>query len=153
MYRHRSVRTAWLPGLCVVIAGRSRGADASFNCGTRLIPSNPVFGGRYFLTTKEGLAYEIDGVSGDLRTVSDNTGNVLSFSQNGIASSTGKSVTFERDPQGRIMAVVDPMGERIRYEYGAHGDLITVTDRTGNSTRFEYRTDRPHLIYKICYIA
>ncbi|MCC3595195.1 hypothetical protein, partial [Microcoleus sp. PH2017_28_MFU_U_A] len=60
-------------------------------------PENPAFGGVYVLTTKEGLVYEIDAKSGDLLTATDANGNKLSFSDAGIKSSTGKSVTFERD--------------------------------------------------------
>jgi len=58
-------------------------------------------------------------------------------------------VSFERDPQGRITAVIDPSGNRIRYAYDAKGDLITVTDREGNVTQFVYRTDRPHYLDRI----
>src|SRR5262249_40398545 len=58
-------------------------------------------------------------------------------------------VTFERDPQGRITAVVDPMGERIAYQYDGKGDLVTVTDRSSNTTQFVYRTDRPHYLEQV----
>ncbi|MHB0960422.1 MAG: putative Ig domain-containing protein [Pirellulaceae bacterium] len=112
-------------------------------------PSNTAFGGRYVVTTNDGLAYEIDGDSGDLVTVTDTNDNTLTFTDDGIISSTGKSVTFERDPQGRIAAVLDPAGNRIRYEYDVHGDLTAVTDRQGNATRFEYRTDRLHYLDKV----
>ncbi|NES98727.1 MAG: hypothetical protein F6K32_26865, partial [Desertifilum sp. SIO1I2] len=68
-------------------------------------PANPLFGSVYVLTTKEGIVYEIDAVSGDLLSATDTNGNKLTFSDAGIISSTGKSVTFGRDAQGRITTV------------------------------------------------
>jgi YD repeat-containing protein len=56
-------------------------------------------------------------------------GNKLTFSDAGIVSSTGKSVTFERDAQGRIVSVVDPDGKKVKYEYDTKGDLVAVKDR------------------------
>jgi RHS repeat-associated protein len=112
-------------------------------------PADPSFGGTYTLTTKEGIVYTIDGQMGKLRTVADRNGNTLTFSSAGILSSTGKGVTFERDPQGRISAVVDPAGGRITYRYEGQGNLIAVTDRMSNTTQFTYRTDRPHYLDKV----
>lgn len=113
-------------------------------------PENPAFGGVYVLTTKEGLVYEIDAKSGDLLTATDSNGNKLSFSDAGIKSSTGKSVTFERDVQGRIVGVVDPDGKKVKYEYDAKGDLIAVRDREENRTQFKYGdADRPHFLTEV----
>jgi RHS repeat-associated protein len=113
-------------------------------------PENPAFGGIYILTTQEGLVYEIDAKTGDLLTATDANGNKLTFSDAGIASSSGKSVTFERDTQGRIVSVVDPAGEKVKYEYDAKGDLIAVRDRETNRTQFKYEdADRPHFLTEV----
>ena len=113
-------------------------------------PFSPQFGGTITLTTKEGIAYTIEGDTGDLQQVADRNGNTLSFTETGVTSSTGQSVTFERDPQGRITAVVDPNGERIEYEYDVHGDLIAVTDREGNTTRMFYdEPNWPHFLTEV----
>ncbi|MFB8794878.1 MAG: colicin D domain-containing protein [Microcoleus sp.] len=113
-------------------------------------PENPAFGGVYVLTTKEGLVYEIDAKSGDLLTATDANGNKLTFSDAGIKSSSGKSVTFERDVDGRIVGVVDPDGKKVKYEYDAKGDLVAVKDRENNATRFEYEDeDRPHFLTEV----
>ena len=102
-------------------------------------PENPMFGGRYTLTTKEGIVYRIDASSGDLLTVTDRNGNTLRFTEEGIFSDTGKQVTFQRDARGRIERIFDPMGEEIVYDYDRlTGDLIGVTDREDNTTTFEY---------------
>jgi RHS repeat-associated protein len=105
-------------------------------------PEDPAFGGLFYLTTADGVAYAIDAASGDLHSLADANGNTLSFTDDGIISSTGKSVTFERDTRGRITTVVDPTGERIRYGYNAQGDLTSVTDRSGNITTLKYNEPR-----------
>jgi RHS repeat-associated protein len=113
-------------------------------------PENPAFGGIYVLTTKEGLVYEIDAKTGDLLTATDANGNKLTFSDAGIVSSTGKSVTFERDAQGRIVSVVDPDGKKVKYEYDTKGDLVAVKDREENPTQFKYEDeDRPHFLTEV----
>jgi large repetitive protein len=113
-------------------------------------PENPAFGSIYILTTKEGLVYEIDAKTGDLLTATDANGNKLTFSDAGIQSSAGKSVTFERDAAGRIVSVVDPAGKKVKYEYDAKGDLVAVTDRETNRTQFKYEdADRPHFLTEV----
>src|SRR5262249_15201097 len=98
-------------------------------------PADPSFGGRYTLTTKEGLAYEIEPNSGNLLNVTDPNSNRLTFSDAGIDSSTGQRITFGRDPQGRIASVTDPAGGQIGYQYDDQGNLVAVTDRQSNTTR------------------
>jgi YD repeat-containing protein len=94
----------------------------------------------YVLTSKDGTQYRIDAATGDLLTVKDTNGNTLTYSDDAIVSSTGQKITFERDSQGRIVSVKDPMQEYIRYGYDASGDLVSVTDRTQNTTRMVYDT-------------
>ena len=117
------------------------------------LPYNPAdkdnFGGVYYLTTKDGLRYEIDAESGNMKRITDPNQNTLTFNDSSIDSSTGKRILFERDPQGRIKAVVDPTGATVRYEYDAKGDLVAVTDREGNQTQLAYETPRAHYLTKI----
>ncbi|MCC5640408.1 hypothetical protein LC593_32165 [Nostoc sp. CHAB 5844] len=101
------------------------------------------------LTTKEGVVYEIDAQTGDLLTVTDTNGNKLTYTDDGIYSSAGKQVTFDRDAQGRIASVKDPMGELIRYTYDANGDLVSVKDQEQFETRFVYYTNQPHYLKEI----
>jgi RHS repeat-associated protein len=112
-------------------------------------PADPAFGGKFTVTTKEGITYKIDGRNGDLISVADRNGNALEFRSDGIFSGSGEKVTFERDPQGRITAVVDPSGQKIRYAYDIKGDLVSVTDRANNKTQFVYRTDRAHYLDRV----
>jgi YD repeat-containing protein len=143
----------------------NQGADGGFYglSGAGFNPADPLFGGVYILTTKEGIVYEIDGKSGDLLTVKDTNGNTLTFTDGGIFSDTGKSVVFERDTQGRVSKVIDPAGNAIEYGYtdrtvlddvtgeviATAGDLIAVTDRENNTTRLEYHDTRAHYLDEI----
>jgi RHS repeat-associated protein len=129
-------------------------ADGSGYYTLAALAYNPAdslnFGGRYTLTTKDGLLYEVDAVTGDLLTLGDSNGNTLSFTDAAIESNRGPRVTFERDPGGRITAVADPAGNRVRYAYDAAGDLVSVTDREGNQTRFVYDLPgRPHYLTEV----
>ncbi|WP_414573235.1 putative Ig domain-containing protein [Nostoc sp. CCY 9925] len=112
-------------------------------------PADPLFGGKYKLTTKEGVVYEIDAATGDLLTVTDTNGNKLTYTDADITSSTGQKITFGRDAQGRIATVTDPAGKQIHYQYNAQDDLVSVTDREGNTTRMEYDEQRSHYLDKI----
>ncbi|MCS7468222.1 putative Ig domain-containing protein [Stieleria sp. ICT_E10.1] len=101
-------------------------------------PLSPTFGGGLTLTTVDGTRFSLDGTTGDVREIADRNDNTLTFREDGIVSSDGQEVRFERDPQGRIVAVVDPLGKRIGYSYDANGNLAAVTDREGNTTRYLY---------------
>nr|WP_242054671.1 putative Ig domain-containing protein [Nostoc sp. FACHB-190] len=130
---------------------RKDGTDeyVGLNGGINYNPADVNFGNVYVLTTKEGIVYEIDAQTGDLLTVTDTNGNKLTYTDDGIYSSAGKQVTFERDAQGRIAAVKDPMGELIRYTYDAKGDLVSVKDQEQFETRFVYDTTQPHYLKEI----
>ena len=118
--------------------------DSPFN------PASPSFNiSDYTLTTKDGIVYQINATTGRMDSVSDTNGNKLTFSDSGISSSSGQQITFQRDPQGRITAVIDPAGQKITYAYNAAGNLAGVTDRQQNTTTFQYRTDFPHYLDKV----
>src|SRR5207237_326224 len=99
-----------------------RGDEFVDSNGLPYNPADPFFGGTYFLTTKDGTGYKIDGGTGELLSVSDGNGNQLTFSNAGIKSSAGPEIRFGRDPQGRITSVTDPMGNALRYRYDTQGD-------------------------------
>jgi RHS repeat-associated protein len=74
--------------------------------------------------------------SGKLKSIRDHQGNRLTFAPNGILSSTGVSVTFERDSEGRITRALSPLFGPIEgfqsqfeytYTYDANGDLEAAT--------------------------
>jgi RHS repeat-associated protein len=124
------------------------GPDGSYtnDAGIPYNPADSLFGGTYFLTTKDGTQYQIDAFSGKLQAIADPNGNTLTFTEAGISSSTGPALKFARNPQGRIVSITDPLGQSLTYQYGAIGDLVAVTDRMGNTTQLAYRSDRPHYL-------
>jgi RHS repeat-associated protein len=125
------------------------GSVYDFETGLAYNPADPNFGGSYLLTTQAGIAYSIDGITGQLTEASDTNNNTLTFSEAGIVSSTGVSIAFERDAQGRINAIVDPMGKTLHYQYDANGDLVAVTDRSNNTTQFVYLSNPAHYLSKV----
>jgi len=112
-------------------------------------PASPDFGGGYILTTRDGTQFKIDGDTGLLNSIRDQNGNSLMFSNAGITSSVGQSVSFERDAQGRIARILDPEGQPISFAYSDSGNLVAVTDRRGNTTEFTYLAAREHYLDEV----
>lgn len=104
------------------------------------LPFNPD---TYRLTTRDGRTYRYSESEG-LLDVTDRNGNALTFSENGITHSSGASISFSRDAQGRITAITTPDGKAIRYEYDASGDLVRVTDPAGLNVHYRYHADPAH---------
>ncbi len=109
-------------------------------------PADPNY---YRLTTKEGMAYDIDQRQG-IRKVTDLDGNSLTYSRDGVVHSSGVGVQFIRDSAGRIITIRLPDGNFIDYTYDAKGDLSAVVDQVGGVTRFGYLQGRfPHYLQDI----
>jgi YD repeat-containing protein len=92
---------------------------------------------RFRLTTAEGFVYDLDQKLG-LTRMTDPNGYTLTITSNGVVHSSGKSIVFTRDPQGRISRITDPAGNRLTYSYNTAGDLVAFSDREGNITNFSY---------------
>jgi RHS repeat-associated protein len=85
----------------------------------------------YVYTDPSGTAYTMTA-SGQLQSIVDKAGNALTITPNGITSSTGLAVPFERDSKGRITKITDPHGNQYLYGYldpdgNDDGNLQTVT--------------------------
>jgi RHS repeat-associated protein len=104
--------------------------------GDDFTPYNPD---TYKLTTVDGTEYLINQHSG-IESIKDVNGNTVTFGPDGINHSSGKSVKFERDNLGRVIAISDPEDNMISYEYDYYGDLVEVTDQVGNITGFKYNS-------------
>jgi RHS repeat-associated protein len=102
----------------------------------------------FILTTRDGTRYTYDQTAG-LQNARDLNGNTVTFTPDGVRHSSGVSIPFTRDAQGRITEIKDPAGKVIKYTYDAAGDLRTVTDRTALVTTFDYRSKPAHYLEKV----
>lgn len=99
----------------------------------------------YTLVTKDGTRWRYNQFSG-LESVTDRNGNGLTYTRDGILHTSGQSIQFIRDDQGRITEIVDPDGNSLYYEYDTTGDLVQITDQEDNITRLWYHDDRAHYL-------
>lgn len=103
-------------------------------------PVNPQ---AFKLTALDGTQYFLDRSFG-IRQINDQYGNTLTFTENGINHSDGKSLIFTRDApvapatRGRISKVTLPDATFLTYRYDAAGNLTSMTDLRGNQSRFTY---------------
>ena len=114
--------------------------------GTKLFIEKEEIGFQLFLDPPCGQTYAgpVYG-SGEITKIEELNGNTLTFSDEGIIHSSGKSVIFERDDEDRITKITDPMGNELHFSYDERGDLVAFTDQEGNTTRYTY-DDRHNLI-------
>ncbi len=103
-------------------------------------PGTPLDVNRYRLTTREGQSYELEQGIG-IRTLTVPSGDVLTFSENGITHSSGAAVAFVRDFEGRIEQIEAPDGTRLTYAYNTDGDLTDFIDQADEVTHFTYIND------------
>lgn len=95
---------------------------------------------RFILTDTQGTEYLLDKSTG-LVSQTDLDGNTLTLGADGIRSSLGPEVRFDRDAQGRITQITDLEGGVITYDYDAVGDLVSVADQNGATTTYGYISD------------
>ena len=79
---------------------------------------------QFILTARDGTQYTIDRHQG-LLSEADPNGNTVTITPSGIQSSTGQSVTFNRDTENRISSIIGPTGT-VNYQYSSAGDLTNV---------------------------
>lgn len=112
-------------------------------------PWNPD---RYKFKTREGVTYTISEANG-LEQAVDINGNTLTVTPQGIFSSLGTSVGFQRDAAGRITKVTEPIAPgspgppaELNYVYDPAGRLVAFVDQLGNQTTYLYE-DAAHPDY------
>jgi RHS repeat-associated protein len=109
-------------------------------------PYNPS---QYTLTTKQGVQYVIDEVAG-LEQITDRNGNTLTITPQGLVSSTGLSLPFERDGAGRITKITEPGGGFVTYAYDPDGNLVSSLDQMQHETKYYYEDQRfPHYLTRV----
>ncbi len=97
----------------------------------------------YRLTLPNGMVYELSQKHG-ITKIKDIRGDTLTYNHDGILSSRGESLAFERDSQDRITKITDLAGKSVTYHYNQNDDLDYVIDQLGQKT--EYRYQAGHLL-------
>ena len=122
--------------------------DLIYNGGTMCYSSTitPYAPSQYKLTRADGTVYILSAANG-VEKITDTNGNVITFTENGVTHSDGKSITFERDSENRITRITGSSGKTIEYSYDVNGNLSVVTDEAGKNTAFKY--DRNHYLADI----
>ena len=120
-------------------------SDGSYHIHFLGFPYNPSI---YRLTTKYGVTYQYNQFEG-LERITDRSGNTIDFREDGIVSSTGVAISFQRDPVGRIARVIDPEGVTVSYQYDAAGNLAGMVDARGNRTQYRYLEQPAHFLRTI----
>jgi RHS repeat-associated protein len=90
----------------------------------------------FILTAQDGTQYDLDrhlGLVGE----TDPNGNTITIDATGIHSSSGPSVTFNRDANDNIIQIVGPTGT-VNYTYSAAGDLTEVQYPNGTTQSYTY---------------
>jgi len=98
------------------------------------------------LTTRDGRVFDLNLAAGVTR-ITDPNGNQIDITISGIRHSSGREITFNRDFEGRIASITDPLGRAMAYRYDLNDDLESFSDRAGSVTRFTYDDD--HLLIDI----
>ena len=100
--------------------------------------SNEIYNpNRYRLTLANGMVYELEQNRGIL-SVKNLRGDTLTYSHDGILSSRGESLSFERDSKDRITKITDLAGKSVQYHYNDNDDLDYVIDQMGYKTEYRY---------------
>ncbi|MEO8345815.1 MAG: PASTA domain-containing protein, partial [Betaproteobacteria bacterium] len=92
---------------------------------------------RFLYRQTDGTQFIVTRTHG-VESVKDLNGNEITISAGGISHSTGASVAFSRDANGRVTGITDPKGQTQNYAYTLSGDLASHSDATGGTSRYFY---------------
>ena len=93
---------------------------------------------RYRLTLSNGMIYEITQGVG-IKLIKDIKNDTLTYNTDGIISSRGESLTFERDSKNRITSITDLSGKSMSYHYDENDNLDYVIDQLEQTTTYTYQ--------------
>ena len=114
------------------------GMLCEFNLNNEFNPKNFIF------TDENGTEFTINKDNG-LSKIKTNTGEEVTISENGVESSSGYNVTFERDNKNRITSIKDSYNNAVSYNYNEKGELESFINLKGKEVRYEYN-DKHDLI-------
>ncbi len=99
----------------------------------------------YKFTTQQGVVYTLSEATG-LENVVDANGNSLAVTPQGIFSSTGVALLYQRDSAGRITSITEPQvpgssgpPSQLTYVYDAIGNLTEFHDELGRTVKYFYQ--------------
>jgi len=109
-------------------------------------PTGPYQPATYTYTDPMGRVFVITA-SGQIQSIKDLNGNILTFGPNGITSSAagGVTVPFLRDNLGRITQITDLNNNLYTYSYDPSGNLVSVS-LPGITLPDTYTYDSTHLL-------
>lgn len=119
----------------------SRGEDRFYDLKTAQAynpASGALEGSAYTLTAADGTVYRLDG-QGTVQEQVNPNGSRFVFSDGGIVSTTGESIRFVQDAQGRLTQITSSNGATVSYAYDDLGNLTMVRNLSqGVSQRYGY---------------
>jgi YD repeat-containing protein len=110
-------------------------------------PASDLYPGpEYTLTGPDGTVYDLSTAKG-VQEIDRPDGTKLFFADSGITASTGESIQFVRDAEGRITSIIAPDGTTVVYTYDSSGNLVSARNLTaGQSSRYGYQAGPVHLL-------
>ncbi|MFM6897469.1 MAG: putative Ig domain-containing protein, partial [Microcystis panniformis] len=95
----------------------------------------------YILTAPDGTIYHLDA-TGKVQAQITPNGVKLTYSDSGIISPSGESVSFIEDAEGRLSQISAPDGRIVTYKYDAQGNLINARNLAlAQSNYYSYAAD------------
>ncbi len=95
----------------------------------------------FLLTYADGTKMTF-GPDGQATRIEDRFGAYVELARDRITHHTGASIAIERNGEGLIEAVVDPLGDRVEYTYNRRRELETVRYHDGSGFDYEYNRGR-----------
>ncbi len=122
----------------------SQSSDGAFGFYLLQLPYNPD---RYTLVSKDQVRLRYSQFAAiQLESVTDRNGNTLTINEEGIFSSAGPAIRWERDTLNRITSITDPAGRSVRYLYDSAGDLIAFINQADEMTAMSYLSSPAHFL-------
>ena len=110
-------------------------------------PASDIYPGpEYTLTGTDRTVYDLNTANG-VTEIDRPDGTKLYFGDSGITASTGESIQFVHDAQGRITSIIGPDGTSVVYTYDSAGNLASARNLVaGASSRYGYQSGPVHLL-------
>ncbi len=145
-YEDRRLLSAFVPGNVVRADGAGRFDEFLLDSSSGSFVSPIGVFARLFVDSEgfyverlsDGTRYryhplDATGTAGRLESISDRSGNQLTFARGGdglidtVRDTLGRTIVYQHDSRGRVESVTDFTGRSVVFEYDSRGDLVAVT--------------------------